>query len=300
MPATAEATRAAAAGAARIPHDVHRGKLFRRYLLLILSLVSLALLVAGGISLYFSYKGYESALASLQREKAIGAASRIEQYVGQIAQQLSFAALPQFDVGDVEQRRFEFLKLLRQADQVTDIALLDADGREQLAVSRLGMDVVGSGRDRSAEQAFINARRGKPWFSPVYFRKETEPYMTVAIRSGGEHGPVTVAEVNLKFIWDVVSRIRIGDKGKAYVVDADGLLVADPDIGLVLRKTSLAELAHVRPDARFTDDEPAMLSHDLAGTKVLAAMAPIESLGWRVFVEQPVSEVYARLNASLT
>ena len=277
----------------------HRGRLFRKYLLLILSLVTAALLVAGGISLTFSYKGYEEALASLQREKAIGAASRIEQYVRQIAQQLTFAALPQIDAGEIEQRRFEFIKLLRQAPEVTDIALLDADGREQITESRLGMSTTASGRDRSAEPAFVNARRGQPWFSPVYFRKETEPYMTIAIRSGGERGLVTVAEVNLKFIWDVVSRIKIGDKGKAYVVDAGGLLVADPDIGLVLRKTSLAELAHVRPEARSTDDEPAMLSHDLAGQRVLAAMAPIESLGWRVFVEQPVSEVYARLNASL-
>ena len=51
---------------------------------------------------------------------------------------------------------------------------------------------------------------------------------------------MTVAEVNLKFIWDVVSRIKIGDKGKAYVVDGNGFLVADPDIGLVLRKTNLS------------------------------------------------------------
>ncbi len=65
------------AAAAAAPHRGHRGKLFRKYLLLIMSLVTAALLVAGGISLYFSYKGYEAALASLQREKAIGAASRI-------------------------------------------------------------------------------------------------------------------------------------------------------------------------------------------------------------------------------
>jgi signal transduction histidine kinase len=290
-----------ATGSARLaPTRVgHRGRLFRKYLLLIMSLVTAALLIAGGISLYFSYKGYEAALASLQREKAIGAASRIEQYVSQIAQQLAFAALPQLDVSEVEQRRLELMKLLRQAPEVTDVAQIDADGREQITESRLGMSTVGSGRDRSADPAFVNARRGKPWFSPVYFRKETEPYMTIAIRTGGERSAVTVAEVNLKFIWDVVSRIKIGDKGKAYVVDANGLLVADPDIGLVLRKTSLAELAHVRTDARSTDDEPAIVSHDLAGTKVLAAMAPIETLGWRVFVEQPVSEVYARLNASL-
>src|SRR6185436_4606502 len=46
-------------------------------------------------------------------------------------------------------------------------------------------------------------------------------------------------------------------------------------------------------------DEPAMVSHDLAGTTVLTSMAPIEPLDWMVFVEQPVAEVYAKLNASI-
>ena len=133
--------------------------------------------------------------------------------------------------------------------EVTDIAQLDGSGREQVLVSRLGMDVLGSGKDRSQEPAFKGAKRGQPWVGPVYFRKETEPYMTIAIRSGGDSGPVTIADVNLKFIWDVVSRIKIGDKGKAYVVDSNGFLVADPDIGLVLRKTNLSELAHVRAAA---------------------------------------------------
>ncbi|MEO8133904.1 MAG: hypothetical protein ABI831_08015 [Betaproteobacteria bacterium] len=56
---------------------------------------------------------------------------------------------------------------------------------------------------------------------------------------------MTIADVNLKFIWNVVSRIKIGEKGKAYVVDDNGFIVADPDIGLVLRKTNLALLPHV-------------------------------------------------------
>jgi hypothetical protein len=243
-----------------------RGRLFRKYLLLIISLVSVALLASGGIGLYFSYQEHRAALASLQREKAVAAASRIEQYLRQVSQQLTYAALPQIDAGDVELRRIEFLKLLRQAPEVTDIAQIDGSGREQLAVSRLGMDVVASGKDRSGEPAFQQARRGQPWYGPVYFRKETEPYMTVATRSGGPSSPVTVAEVNLKFIWDVVSRIRIGDKGKAYVVDAAGLLVADPDIGLVLRKTSMAALPHVVAARDVHDtDAPAMESVDLAG-----------------------------------
>src|SRR5438128_127626 len=245
----------------------HRGRLFRKYLLLILTLVTGALLASGAISIYFTYQENKAALASLQHEKAIAAASRIEQYIRQIEQQLSYAALPQLDATDVELRRIEFLKLLRQAPEVTDIAQLDPSGRETIAVSRLGMDVVGSGKDRSQEPAFQRAKRGQPWFGPVYFRKETEPYLTIAIRSGSDNGPVTIAEVNLKFIWDVVTRIKIGDKGKAYVVDHTGFLVADPDIGLVLRKTNLSELLHVRAAANERNPgELALVSTDPAGT----------------------------------
>ena len=281
------------------PQRSRQGRLFRKYLLLILTLVSGALLTSGAISIYFSYQEQKAALGNLQQEKAIAAASRIEQYIRQIEQQLAYAALPQLDASDVELRRIEFLKLLRQVPEVTDITQLDATGREQVAVSRLGMDVIGSGKDRSQEPAFVSARRGQPWIGPVYFRKETEPYMTIAVRSTGSSGPVTIAEVNLKFIWDVVSRIKIGDKGKAYVVDDKGYLVADPDIGLVLRKTNLSELAHVRAAADRGFDGMAMLSHDLGGTPVLVSVAPIEALAWKVFVEQPVSEVYAKLNASI-
>ena len=48
------------------------------------------------------------------------------------------------------------------------------------------MDVVGSQRDRSQEPAFKAARPGQTYFGPVYFRKETEPYMTIAVKAGGE------------------------------------------------------------------------------------------------------------------
>ena len=261
--------------------DTHRGKLFRKYLLLIMTLVGLALLASGAISLVFSYRETTAALASLQREKAIGAASRIEQYLRQVTQQLQYAALPQMGSGDLELRRIEFLKLLRQAPEVTDIALIDHDGRELIAESRLGMSMLASGKDRSGDLAFKEARRGQPWFGPVYFRKETEPYMTVAFRSGGDKPLLTVAELNLKFIWDVVSRIKIGKKGKAYVVDRDGYLVADPDIGLVLRKTQMGALEHVKDiTAASSDEAPALQSRDLGGTRVLASMAPLE----RVYV----------------
>jgi hypothetical protein len=192
---------------------VQRGRLFRRYFLLILALVCGALLISGGVGLYFSYQENKLALANLQHEKALAAATRIEQFVLQIEQQLAFAAMPQLGVEGLEQRRIEFLKLLRTVHAVTDITQIDGRGREQLSVSRLKMDEAGTERDWSNEPAFKNARSGLTWYGPVYFRKETEPYMSIAVRAGGEHGAVTVAEVNLKFIWDVVTRIKVGQKG---------------------------------------------------------------------------------------
>jgi class 3 adenylate cyclase len=283
--------------------EFYRGRLFRKYFLLILVLVCGTLLVSGGTSAYFSYQEHQATLASLQHEKASAAALRIDQFVRLIEQQLNFVALPQLGQGasGIEQRRFEFLKLLRQVPAVSDIAQLDANGREVLKVSRLEMDVVGSAKDCSQDPAFRGANLGKTWFGPVYFRKETEPYMTIAVRSRSGEGAVTVVEVNLKFIWDVVTSIRIGKKGKAYVVDSTGNLIADPDIGLVLGKTNLSRLTQVKSALAAQDaaNEEAIKASDLAGAEVLTAYAGIEPLGWKVFVEQPVAEVYETLYAAI-
>ena len=279
---------------------IERGRLFRKYFLLILALVCGALLISGGIGIYFSYQENKIALSSLQREKAVAAAVRIEQFIRQIEQQLAFAALPQLGAEGMEQRRIEFLKLSRLVPAITDTTQIDASGRERLAVSRLGMDVVDSGIDRSGDPAFKGARSDQTWFGQVTFRKETEPYMSMAVRSKGEAGAVTVADVNLKFIWDVVTRIKIGKKGKAYVVDGTGHLVADPDIGLVLRKTNLSQLPQIMLALQKGSDESgALVAHNLAGEEVLTAYGSIESVGWKVFVEQPVSEVYETLNATI-
>ena len=50
------------------------------------------------------------------------------------------------------------------------------------------------------------------WFSPVYFRKESEPYMTLAIALAGRKAGVTVAEINLKLMWDVITALKIGQR----------------------------------------------------------------------------------------
>src|SRR5262252_7274587 len=220
-----------------------RGGLFRKYAALLLALVGGSLIVSAAIEMYYSWGESRQALIAVQREKAQGAAAVIEQFVKEIEGQVGWATgfLPAGS--GLEQRRFDFLRLLRQAPAVTEVSYLDADGREQIKVSRLAMDTLASGADLSHEPKFAVARANKRYLSPVYFRKESEPYFTLAFadRAGG----VIIAEINLKTLWDVISRIQVGRGGVAYVVDERGLLIAHPDIGVVLRKTDLSHVPHV-------------------------------------------------------
>ena len=279
---------------------IPRWRLFGKYATLIIALVGAALLASGGVSLYFSYRENQEHLVALQREKALAAATRIEQYIVDIEHQLGWTAMPQVSAEGniIEQRRYEYLKLLRQVQDITEVAWLDASGRERLRVSRLAMDAMGSGIDLSQDPKFLEAKGGKTWYSPVYFRKETEPYMTISRPAGGSGGGITVAEVNLKFMWEVVSRIQFGKAGLAYVVNSSGTLIAHPDISLVLQKTDLSRLSHVA--ARLRDEgEAEPIARNLKKEEVLTAHARISPLNWTVFVELPLAEAFAPLYASI-
>jgi len=285
---------------------MHRSRLFWKYVVVLVFLVSGALVTSGAIEIVFSYQENKTALVSVQREKAIAAASRIDQFIKEIENQIGWTTHVPFtsQAAALDQRRFDYLRLFRQAPSITEISYLDAAGREQIRVSRLAMDVVGSQADFSKEPRFVEARSGKTYFSPVYFRKESEPYITIAMAGRGQDAGVTVADVNLKFIWDVVSQIKIGKAGHAYVVDSGGNLIAHPDISLVLQKTNLSSLPQVRdvlagPPRPGEARAEVTIARDISGRQILTAHAAIAPLGWLVFVEQPLGEAFAPLYASV-
>jgi signal transduction histidine kinase/HAMP domain-containing protein len=268
---------------------VKRG-LFLKYVTLFVGLVTAVLVINAALDLYFVYQENRRASIEVQREKADAAAQKIESFVREIERQIGWVAYAQFDSLPADQRRFDYVRLLRQVPAITELAQLDRTGHEQLHVSRLSMDVVGSNIDRSAEPAFIEAKANKVYFGPVSFRKGSEPYLTMAVAHGGRGG-VTVADINLKLIWDVISQIKIGQNGYAYVVDRQGRLVAHPDISLVLRGTDMSRLAQVEAALNQQgNDEAPLDARNRAGVAVLSAHATIPALNWIVFVELPTVE----------
>ena len=281
-----------------------RGTLFQKYAAYFAGLVSIALLASGAMSLYFAYLDTRSQVEELQREKARGAALRIELFIDTLVSQLRAVLLSRQGASpaDLQEMQFELLRLLRAAPAVVDVAWIDANGVQQIKVSRLSGDELGAGRDLSGHPGVAAARAGMPYFGLVYFRQESEPYMSLAVAGRPDAG-VALAEVNLKFVWEVVSAIRVGKAGFAYVVDAAGRLVSHPDISLVLGARDLSRFAPVSQFIAEAGSQPTDIiigSASADGTQrpTLTSQALIPNLGWHVLVEQPLREAFAPLYAS--
>jgi signal transduction histidine kinase len=278
-----------------------RSRLFRKYVALFMAVVCMALLTNGLFEIWFSYQENKQALTRIQREQAEAAAGKIGQFIKDIEGQIGWTTQLPWTASALEQRRFDALRLLRQVPAITELAQLDASGKEQLRVSRLAMDAVGVGTDYSKDPKFTEAVAKKIYYGPVYFRRESEPYMTLAMAGARRDAGVSVAEVNLKFIWEVVSQIKVGKKGQAFVIDSRGRLIAHPDISLVLRNTDMFRLDYVKTarDEGGAVRQGVEIVNDIQGREVLTAHAPIPPLRWLMFVELPIDEAYAPLYESI-
>jgi len=280
-----------------------RGRLFRKYVALFVSVVCLALVTNGLIDIWFSYQEHKRLLVRIQTAQAEAASDKISQFVKEIEGQMAWATQLPWSANSLEEWRFDAVRMMRQLPAITSLAQLDVAGREQIRVSRFGMDVVGSNIDYSRDPKFVEAVANKIYYGPVYFLRESEPFMTLAMGGVRRDYGVVVAEVNLKFIGDLVSQIKVGNSGQAYLVDARSRLIAHPDIGLVLQNTNLTNLAQVRAaqnePSTSTADRELVTATDLQGRPVLAVYARVPLLNWLVFVELPNDEAYAPLYASI-
>jgi len=263
------------------------------------ALVGAVLVAVGAVTGYFAYRDAEAAQGVLLREKAGGVAIHVAGFFWAIEEPLAWELADAAQAGAGRgDRRAELAALLRRLPQVTELRWIDPAGRERLVVSRAAPDAQASGADFSTDPRFVGARGEGIHASPVYFRGGSEPFLSLAIGSAAPGAGVMIAEVNLKFVSQVVARARIGENGLAYVVDSRGRLVSHPDLRLVSAGTDLSPLPHVA--AAIGRVPPAGLqSRDLAGTAVFAVGAPIPRLGWTAFAELPADEALAPVYAGV-
>ncbi len=189
-----------------------------------------------------------------------------------------------------DQRRFDLLRLLRQVPAITELSNLDAEGKELIKVSRLAMDVVGSGIDYSREAKFTETKAKKIYYGPVYMRRESEPYMTLGMAGHRFDAGVNVIELNLKPMWDIVQQTKVGDRGVAYVVDAEGRVIAHPDLNVGKSLRDVSSLAQVQETRATPSTGAVRMARDMNDQEVVVVHTRVAGPGWRVFVELPIGE----------
>ncbi|RWP26600.1 adenylate/guanylate cyclase domain-containing protein [Mesorhizobium sp.] len=281
-----------------------RRTLFQKYFLVLFA-AAIFPMAAGGISnTWFSYVDQRAILSALLRPEATSAADEIESYLEGIKIPLG-STIPE-DVSanaSVKQLRLLVLRAMHQVPGILSISLVDGTGAERLHISRTGSNRTEGGADRSGDPAVVGARTAKVWYGPVIYRQGSEPSVTMAMANYDDTvlEDTIIAEISLKPVWLIVSEIRVGGTGQAFVVDQTGHLIAHPAISKVMQgadeKAALA-LRGLR-DAIAAAGGTAIASRNAENERVVSAGAPVTAAGWTVFVEQSQAEAFAPLYASL-
>jgi signal transduction histidine kinase/HAMP domain-containing protein len=284
-----------------------RGKLVRNYFFIFVTLIGGGMVLSGLTEIYFrSYETREQ-IGLVQGEAANAALAKIAQYVLTIEGQMKSTSLSQpiAERGFAPTQKFELMKLLYVAPAISEVAAVDHDGTPRLHVSRFRAILPNEETDYSKSTAFLQARQGATFFGPVYFVRDSEPYMTMAVpieEFPGSVIGVLQAEVNLSYIWEIVRDIQVGKAGYAYIVARSGDVVAHPNISMVLRRRKAGHLEQVksalRPAPNIQKPE-SIVAEGLNGEEVLSSYAYLPSLDWAVIVERPLAEAYEPLYASL-
>jgi methyl-accepting chemotaxis protein len=271
-----------------------------------LALSAAVLVISNTLNLYFTSEIQQDAIASQQQLIAEDAANTVRGFIQEKINILESAVeIGHVMTTDKEEQKLVLNKLLGIEPSFRQLVLLDAQGKELLRASRLSGIISKQLTEINQTELVSEVKQGELYISKVYIDDTTsEPMMIMAVSVmdifGGFKGTL-LAEVNLKFMWDLVGSIDVGNKGVAYVVDKQGNLIAFGDISRVLGRENLAHLEEVK---EFVEgDEPthkssAELSIGIHGSQVVANHAHLGNPDWAVVVELPVEEAYATLNTA--
>ncbi len=197
-----------------------------------------------------------------------------------------------------EARRLALEKLLGSDTSIRWLTFFDTNGEQLSKISRLSGFAQEEPIGERTKTGFLDsvAGRGERYISQVIIDRITnEPLVVMATPVKNVFGDVKgilAAEVNLKFMWDLVGKLAIGKNGLAYVVDRGGNLIAFGDVGLVLKRDNLARLREVNEFINNSFEANSHVSKGILDTYVITTRETLGMPDWAVMVELPVTEAY--------
>lgn len=263
-----------------------RRSLFGKYVAAFVGLVVFVLTISGAIDVWITYRNTKSMLLHAQSDKAEAAARRVELFILELERQLSSAT--RASAAPLNQLRDNDALILEHNPAIARITQIDGSGMEVLSVARASV-TVGDGHDWSLTEPFRNARHDVAWFGPI-LSSPTGPCMQMSMAYAGENAGVAVADIELKFLSDILNGVGGGPGISAYITATDGKLIAHTDPSLAPRNLDMSKLPQVAALKNF--DLPVEIGTTLDQQSVLTAAAKSARMNWLLFVEQPLSEAY--------
>jgi class 3 adenylate cyclase/methyl-accepting chemotaxis protein len=268
-----------------------REGLFAKYVVALVGLVVFVLAVNGAMEIWITYRSIKSSLNDGMSEKAEATAKRIQQSLSDLDRQISWVTRASSNT--TELRRADYTQLLRQVPQVSQLSLLNAQGREQLRMTRQTV-TLDSNADFSRDVRLTETVSRGTSFAPAYFRGE-RPFMSIALSHAD--GSITVAEVDLDFLSEFLIDAQVGKVAFAYVTDSRGDVLASssngPEVG-----TNLSKLPQVAAVNKPGGVAPAS-GTDARGNAVLTTSSVVPKLGWHVFFEQETAQALTPIRDQL-
>ena len=187
--------------------------------------------------------------------------------------------------------------LLAQQSSFRSVILLDTKGRELAHSTRFSEAEVASLMQRVEDLQLTLLEGDSQYISPVYINEiSSEPQVVMAVPVQdvlGKQRGILLVEVNLKFMWDLVGGIQVGQTGSAFVVNNNGELLASRDISQVLAGKKLSQMrvvdrflsGSVTPGGSiFANNE------NLAGKYGVATLVNLGVPNWAVITYLPMAE----------
>lgn len=270
-----------------------REGLFAKYVVSLVGLVVFVLAVSGAMETWISYRATKTQLTDGLEDKAQAAARRVEQSISELERQISWVTRASQDT--LEKRRADYAQLLHQVAVVNQLFQLNGEGREVLRVSRQST-TTGGNADLSRDMRFTDTVARGVSYAPAWFSDRT-PLMSISVAHSGFNAGVTVAEIDLSFLSELLSDAQVGKAAFAYVVDPRGRVLATsskgPDVGKDLSK--LPQVAAAISSGRGPDTS----GTDFNGYSVLTAASTVPKLGWSVLFEQPTTQALTPIRDQL-
>jgi len=248
----------------------------------------LPLLAYGAVSMYSLRNGAQETVVQGNLNVARQVSEQIDLYVDGSVKILKAVAadLQQTGLADWQQDRI-LKNYVLEFPEFRELTLVDEGGHPTIS-SRLGKPSV-------SVPSSDSIRIDGVLMSRFSLDDDLLPTAVLAIRLNQNQGWL-VGRLNLEELWRMVDRIRVGTRGYASVVTAEGQLLAhgDPD-----QKSSVArgDKMSAHPLIALLNDKKtdgaAYAQYSDSRGSMLGVASTIPSLRWTVIVEQPESEAFA-------